>query len=141
MRFPASLLHGLALAAINLGAVLVGFALYKISGTTGQLAVQVPVAVVISVGAFAPWYFVVGRVAARRITLGSLTAYIWTYVLAFAWLPALFVPLHYVTQGYVTSFANIYYMWAFQAPANALALVAVYLARRCRARYYDDPLG
>ncbi|NIT36125.1 MAG: hypothetical protein GTN49_06455 [candidate division Zixibacteria bacterium] len=53
MTFTASLLHGLALAAINVAAVLAGFALYKISGVAYQLAVQVPLAVFISVAAFA----------------------------------------------------------------------------------------
>ena len=136
MRFTASLLHGLALAAVNVGAVLVGFAVYKISGAGYQLAVQIPVAVAISVAAFGLWYFAVVRVTFGRVTLVSLGAHVWTYALAFGWLAALFVPLHYVTQGYLTSFANIYNMWLFQAPTNALALaVAAFAGRRAARRY------
>ncbi len=132
MKFAASLLHALALAVINFGGVLVGFAFYKISRTAFQLAFQVPVAVLISVAGFATWYFIVGRVARGALALHGSAAYVGTYALVFAWFPALFVPLHYATQGYLTSFANIYYMWLFQAPTNALALAALYLAGRRR---------
>jgi hypothetical protein len=131
MRFTASLLHGLALAAINVAAVLVGFALYKISGVANQLTVQIPVAVLISGAAFALWYVGARRVGGERFLLRGPSSYVWTYVLALAWLPALFVPLHYVTQGYLTSFANIYYTWLFQAPTNVAALAAASLIGRC----------
>jgi len=90
------------------------------------------VAVVISVAAFGVWYIVLGRVTSGRAGLVGFAAYAWTYLLAFGWFPVLFVPLHYVTQGYLTSFANIYNMWLFQAPTNALALAAVFLATRHR---------
>jgi hypothetical protein len=133
MKFARYLLHGLVLAAVNVGAVLVGFAVYKISGAGYQLAVQIPVAVAISVAAFGLWYVIVVRATFGRAALGRLAAYVWTYALAFGWLAALFLPLHYVTQGYLTSFANIYYTWAFQAPTNALALAAAYLVTRRRA--------
>jgi hypothetical protein len=131
MRFTASLLHGLALAAVNIGAVLVGFAVYKISGAGYQLAVQLAVAVVISVAAFALWYALASRLGGERLWLRGLPAYVRTYVFALAWLPALFVPLHYVTQGYWTSFANIYYTWLFQAPTNVAALAAASLFGCC----------
>jgi hypothetical protein len=139
MTFARSILHGFALTAVNVGAVLVGFAAYKILGVGHQLAVQIAVAVAISVAAFATWYYIVGRVTKGRTTLGSLGAYFWTYAFASGWLPAVFIPLHYVTQGYLTSFANIYNMWLFQAPTNALALAAAaFVVRRFepRERYY-----
>lgn len=131
MRFSASLLHGLALAAINVAAVLVGFALYKISGGAYQLAVQVPAAAFLSVGGFALWYVLARRLGGEWFRLRGLAAYAGTYLFAFAWLPALFVPLHYVTQGYLTSFANIYYTWLFQAPTNVAALAVASLIGRC----------
>jgi hypothetical protein len=130
MKFLRPVMHGLALAAINVGASLVGFAAYKILGVGHQLLVQIAVAVLVTVVAFALWYCLTLRVASGRIALGSRGAYVWTYALAFAWFPVIFVPLHYVTQGYLTSFANIYNMWLFQAPTNGLALVAAALAAR-----------
>lgn len=136
MRFTASLLHGLVLAAINVAAVLVGFAFYKISGISYQLAAQVPAAVLVSVAGFALWYVLARRVGGERLLLRGPSSYVWTYVVAFAWLPALFVPLHYAAQGYLTSFANIYHTWLFQAPTNVLALAAVAFASRRAAKQY-----
>ena len=136
MRFTASLLHGLVLAAINVAAVLVGFAFYKISGISYQLAAQVPAAVLVSVAGFALWYVLARRVGGERLLLRGPSSYVWTYVVAFAWLPAVFVPLHYVTQGYLTSFTNIYHTWLFQAPTNVLALAAVAFASRRAAKQY-----
>jgi len=136
MKFVRPLLHGLVLAAINVGAVLIGFAAYKMSGATQQLAVQIPVAVAASVATFSLWYIIAVRVTLGRAALGSRAAYVWTYISAFAWFPVIFVPLHYVTQGYPTSFANIYSMWLFQALTNALTLVVAALAgRRVRVQY------
>ena len=56
MKFLPVMLHGLMLTVVNVGAVLVGFACYKISGISYQLAAQVPAAVLVSVAGFALWY-------------------------------------------------------------------------------------
>jgi hypothetical protein len=124
------------LTVVNVGAVLVGFAFYKISGISYQLAAQVPAAVLVSVVAFALWYVLARRVGGERLSLRGPSAYVGTYVAAFAGLPAVFIPLHYVTQGYLTSFANIYYMWLFQAPTNVAALAAAAFASRRAAKQY-----
>ncbi len=137
MKLVRPLIHGLALAAINVGASLVGFATYKILGVGRQLLVQIPVAVLVSVAAFAVWYYLALKVASGGVALGNRGAYVWTYALAFAWFPVVFVPLHYVAQGYLTSFANIYNMWLFQAPTNAFALAAAALAGRRAAGQYE----
>jgi hypothetical protein len=130
MRLFTILFHGLALTVVNVGAVLVGFAFYKMSGMPYQLAVQLPAAVLLSVVGFGLWYVPAARFAGERLRLHGRAAYVGTCVASFVWLPVLFVPLHYVTQGYLTSFANIYYTWLFQAPTNALALAAAYAAGR-----------
>ena len=136
MRIFKILLHALALAAFNLAAILAGFAFYKISGISNQLAAQIPAAVLLSAFGFALWYTIAYRVGGERLRLRGLSAYAGAYVAAFAWLPIIFVPLHYVSQGYLTSFANIYYTWLFQALANALALAAAYAAARIVPRAY-----
>jgi hypothetical protein len=136
MKFFRPVVHGLALAAINIGAVLVGFAAYKILGVGRQLLVQVSVAVLVTVVAFVLWYYLTLRVTSGRLALGNVGAHVGTYGLAFACFPALFVPLHYFTQGYLTSFANIYNMWLFQVPTNALALAAAALAGGRASRRY-----
>jgi hypothetical protein len=136
MKLVRPLIHGLALAAINVGASLVGFAAYKILGVGHQLLVQVSVAALASVAAFALWYYLMLRITSERVALGNFGAYVGTYALAFAWFPVVFVPLHYFTQGYLTSFANIYNMWLFQVPTNALALAAAALAGGRASRRY-----
>jgi hypothetical protein len=130
MKFVHPVIHGLALAAINVGASLVGFAAYKVLGVGHQLVIQISVAALATVVSFSVWYIVVVRATSGRAALGNRAVYIWAYISAFAWFPVIFVPLHYVTQGYLTSFANIYNMWLFQAPTNGLALVAAALAAR-----------
>ncbi len=138
MKFFRPVIHGLALAAINIGASLVGFAAYKMSGLSHQLLIQIAVAVLVSVAAFASWYYLTLRLTSGKVALEKSGVYVWTYALAFAWFPAIFVPLHYVTQGYLTSFANIYNMWLFQAPTNALALAAAALAGRRASRRHES---
>ncbi|MGD8717338.1 MAG: hypothetical protein PVH29_00820 [Candidatus Zixiibacteriota bacterium] len=130
MRLFKILFHGLALTAVNVGAVLVGFAFYKMSGISHQLAAQLPAAVLLSVVGFGLWYVPAARFAGDRLRLRGRAAYVGTCVASLAWLPVIFVPLHYATQGYLTSFSNIYYTWLFQAPTNVLALAVAYAAGR-----------
>ena len=40
------------------------------------------------------------------------------------WHVVIFVPVHYVTQGYLTSFGNISAAWPLQLAANSLAVCA-----------------
>jgi hypothetical protein len=134
MELYRPVIHGGALATINLGASLVGFAAYKTLGVGHQLLVQIAVAVPASVAAFALWYHLAHRVTSGRVALGDLGTYVGSYALAFAWFAVIFVPLHYVTQGYLTTFANIYNMWLFQTPTNVTALALTALAARRAAR-------
>jgi hypothetical protein len=57
------------------------------------------------------------------LSLHGRAEWFWTYLLALLWTPLIFVPLHSVTQGYLTSFSNIIATWLFQLPTNALALL------------------
>lgn len=41
----------------------------------------------------------------------------------------IFVPLHYVSQGYLTSIGNILGIWFFQVPVNLLAILAAHKLR------------
>jgi len=42
--------------------------------------------------------------------------------LSILWAPLVFVPLHYFTQGYVTSVGNLVALVLYQLPVNLLAL-------------------
>jgi hypothetical protein len=120
-------LHGLALAVIDIGSILAGFAVYRVLHADDQLLVQVPVALASAVVAFAAWLAGVRRALPEALQLGWPWAALGAWGAALALGPALLVPLHYATQGYLSSMGNIVGLWLFQVPANAAALV---VARR-----------
>ena len=123
MKLGRAIIHGFALCVITIGAVAVGFAAYKMVGLRDQIAVQVLVAGIVCVGVFAVWGFFAHRVTGGDLSLADLKELGIAYGAAFLWTPVLFVPLHYTTQGYLTSFGNILAMWLFQVPLNLLALM------------------
>ena len=53
-----------------------------------------------------------------------------TWLLALLWTPSLFVPLHYLGRGYLTSWATIWNLWLFQMPVNAAAVLVVWWLMR-----------
>lgn len=126
-------IHGIVLAAINFVAIMAGFMVYKMTSPADQLAVQLPVAVVLSVGGFVVWTLI-----ARRGGLGIPASLqpgelLTIYGVALVGMPLLFVPLHFMGTGYLTSFSNVTAAWLFQVPTNALALAAVGLLMRSTA--------
>ncbi len=114
--------HSAILALANLASMLIGFAAYRLTGATNQLAVQVPVAACATVALFAVWMSLAGRFAPRALGVGGAADGWWIYGLATAWAPVFFVPVHFVTQGYLTSFGNVAALWAFQLPVNVAAV-------------------
>ena len=123
MRLWPAILHGFALGVITIVAVAVGFAVYNLVGLRDQIAVQVLTAGFVCVVAFAVWGFAVHRLSHGRLSLADLKELGVAYAAALLWTPLLFVPVHYVTQGYLTSFGNILATWLFQVPFNLLALM------------------
>ena len=111
------------LAAVTIGAIAAGFAVYELVGLREQIAVQVLVAGVVCVAAFAAWGYLAHRMTGGALSLANLREIVVAYIAAFVWLPVLFVPLHFTTQGYLTSFGNILSTWLFQLPFNLLALL------------------
>ncbi len=123
MRTARIIAHGLVLATVTVGSIAIGFAVYKLLGLLDQIAVQVLVAGVVCVVAFALWAFAADRLSGGRFSIVDLKELGITYASALAWTPLVFVPLHFVTQGYLTSFGNILSIWLFQLPFNLLALM------------------
>jgi hypothetical protein len=123
VRLGPAILHGFAMAVVTLVAMIVGFAIYNLVGLRNQIAVQVLTAGVVCVVAFAVWGFVVHRLSRGSLSLAGLKELGGAYAAALLWTPVLFVPVHYATQGYLTSFGNILSTWMFQVPFNLLALM------------------
>jgi hypothetical protein len=123
VRFDRALIHGFVLAVATIGAIGVGFAVYKMIGLKNQIAVQVLIAGLVCVGAFAGWGWLAHRVTGGGLSLANLKELGIAYAAAFIWMPILFVPLHFTTQGYLTSLGNIFTVWLFQLPFNLLSLL------------------
>jgi hypothetical protein len=114
------LVHSFILAIVNIAGVLAGFGVYKLSMLSTQILIQGLAAAVLSVIGFMVWY----RFVRRNLPFDGLRQVVWIYLSAFVWFPIIFVPLHYLSQGYLTDLGNITSSWAFQVPVNALALLA-----------------
>jgi len=123
VRLGPAVLHGFVLAVITLVSMAVGFAVYRLVGLRNQIAVQVLTAGIVCVMMFAVWGFAVHRLSRGRLSLVDLKELGAAYAAALLWTPVLFVPVHYVTQGYLTSFGNMLATWLFQVPFNLLALM------------------
>jgi hypothetical protein len=120
------LFQGSALAFINICSVVAGFIIWMPFEGTNQLTVQTPAAVFVSIGFTLVWM----RFLARYIPDWSLQGrreHALTYIAAFFWSPILFTAIHYVKEGYLTSFGNILALAIFQLPVNFIALLLVLL--------------
>ena len=115
------LAHGLVLTLANLGGVVLGFVMFYRILVHERIPLQLGVAVGFTVLAFLAWSYLAGRLA-PHLRLAGRDEFAWVYVVAPIWTVVVFVPVHYVFTGYITSPANIVMVCAFQLPTNALAL-------------------
>ncbi len=125
-------LHSFVLTMTDLGTIILAFGLYSILRsivTINQRVVQGSIAAILCILIFALGSLAVSRLPIKKLTLQGSSEMIWTYLAAFLWVPVIFMPLHYFTQGYITSFGNIIAIWLFQIPVNMLALL---ISRRIR---------
>jgi hypothetical protein len=125
------LLHALVLAGMNITAIIAGFVVYSIARAPNQLGVQVPVAVGLSVLGFAAWNALIDRRGWADLHLRRPLDCVWIYlaVIPCAWL--IFIPLHYLTRGYLSSGSNLIALTWFQLAANPLVLaIGLSVARR-----------
>jgi hypothetical protein len=110
-------------AGIALGAV----AGSRIMGASNQIWLQLPIAIVLSLGFFCLWLL-----ALRGLKLTRLQPVSWKelgacLVASVLMSPLVFVPLHYFSQGYVTGVGNLMALVLYQLPVNALALVVAWI--------------
>lgn len=119
-------LHGGVLTAINLASVIAAFGVYYFLRPVHQLLVQAPLAALFSVLAFTFWVWLIAWFSISALRIRTRGEWGGIYFTALVWTPLLFVPLHLITQGYVTSFGNILATWAFQAPVNLVVLVVAH---------------
>ena len=115
------LINGLVLTIINIVSILIGFFVYYITKSQTQIAIQIIGACFSSVLLFLLWEFI-SQEYFPKTTLSKKSDYWKTYTISLIFTPFMFVPLHYITQGYLTSWQNITSIWMFQVPTNFLVL-------------------
>jgi hypothetical protein len=126
------------IAGIAGGAV----AAFRTLGVNNQVWLQLPIAVVLSVGFFCAWAFSLRVLGFRRLQLVGSKELVACLAVSVLWSPLVFVPLHYFTQGYVTSIGNLVALAFYQLPVNALALFGPWIRQRprsCVSAQQDGP--
>jgi multisubunit Na+/H+ antiporter MnhG subunit len=125
MKILRILLHSFTLAIINICSILAGFGVYQLFKSYNQIAIQTPFAALFSIIAFLLWSLIIQRFSLEQLSLHGVKEFVLTFLFALIWSPAIFIPLHYLGRGYLTSFGNIAGLWLFQIPTNFLALLVV----------------
>ncbi|HIJ64603.1 MAG TPA: hypothetical protein HPP77_01525 [Candidatus Hydrogenedentes bacterium] len=122
MKLFRILLHGVVLLLANFTGIFAGFMAYNLMKPANQISVQVPVAAALSVLLFVTWSIFVQAFPSKKLVLQGPSEFAWVFLAALVWNPVIFVPVHYVTQGYLTAPGNIVASMAFQLPVNAITL-------------------
>jgi hypothetical protein len=124
VRWRNILVHGVVLAGSNLAAIGAGFVVWWVIDHGGRLQVpiQTTVAAVLNLAGFALWFRLTHDGGRGRLALAGAgdLAPVWLLALPAGW--CLFVPLHLVSEGYLTSVGNLVAASLYAAPANALIL-------------------
>ena len=119
-------LHSFVLTITDLGSIILAFGFYSILRSimsVNQRVVQGSIAAIFCIIIFALWSLVVTRLPTKTLSLQGNRELVWTYFAALLWAPVIFIPLHYITQGYFTSFGNIIAIWLFQIPVNLFTML------------------
>ena len=126
MKVFKIILHSLVLAIVNIVSIIFGFGIYHFFTRYNQLAIQVPIASLFSIIVFTTWVVIIKYRNISKIFPEGWLQFLLILLFSLAWIPVLFVPLHYITQGYLTSFGNIYLNWVFQIPTNIVIILIAY---------------
>jgi len=126
MKVFKIILHSFILAVINIIAVLFGFGVYHFFMEYNQLAVQIPVSAVFSIIVFTTWIVILKYKNISKLFPEGWLEFLLILLFSLAWLPLIFLPLHYITRGYITAFGNIYLNWIFQIPTSIVIVLIAY---------------
>jgi hypothetical protein len=115
------IINGFILGFFNIISILVGYWVFYVSKSQNQIAVQVISACIFNIFSFLGWKLIC-RKFLTKLRLKSKKKLVLTFLLSLIFGPLIFIPLHYATQGYLTSYQNILGIWMFQIPTNILIL-------------------
>ena len=140
MRYLNIIIQSFVLTVTNIAGILSAFGIYTIVLqfiAVNQRALQTPLAIILNIVLFLVWTWLVVRYLSQY-SLQKTSEYYLVYFAAGIWNPIIFVPLHYFTQGYMTSLGNIIVLWLYQVLVNLPVLaLARWLGNRMLSR--GDP--
>ena len=122
MKALRILLHGSVLLASNMAGIVIGFFGYALMGSKNQVTTQLPIAVLVSIGLYLSWLFVLRLSPVQSIQLKGYREYLVSGVASLFVGPILFIPVHFLTQGYLTATGNLLALAAFQIPVNGIGI-------------------
>ena len=121
------ILNATMVGVLNLASFVIGFFIFRISGSGEQRLIQGSAAFLIAVTLVVVWLVVFRKFNRLKIEYD----YIRVFLLAFPCATVVFVPVHYVVTGYLTGIGNIIAISAYLFPMNVLALaIAAAIIRR-----------
>lgn len=124
------LLHGFFLISTNLFSVMIAFVIVRVALLNEEKIVQSSLALVINIGIYWLVYKVMSRIQDDFMRIDNFSMFAIILLVSLALLPAIFYPMHYLTQGYWSSFDNLLVTWPFQLIVNGLCLVMNYFLLR-----------
>ncbi len=129
MRIIAILIGAIIVAGLDLAALVIGFVVWNLSGAANQIAVQLPVSYLAGIPLVLGWVRLW-----QRLLAASATQVVVLLAVAVPCGALVFTGAHYALSGYLTSYANILWLWFFQLTANLPALLVVTRTARRRLR-------
>jgi len=116
-RFIRLFISAIVITLVNKTGIATGFVTWHYTGAANQLAVQIPLALAISIAGTMLWLLKFGRW--HRLELERDAFYVFLLILPVGAL--LWVPIHYLVTGYLTGMGNIIGGWIFAFLANVPA--------------------
>ena len=115
-------LHSFVMVIINFTAILTGFLVFKFLRSSDQIYIQIPVALLLSILLFISWNWLIKILSLKRLFLKESQEFFLTFFASLLWSPLIFVPVHYLITGYLTSIGNIVAVLFLQIFINSIAL-------------------
>ncbi len=117
------LLHSFFLISANLFSVMVAFVVVQVAVIDEEKIIQSSLALVINIGVYCLVYKIMHGIQEDVMKIDDYSMFAIILLVSLALLPTIFYPMHYLTQGYWSSFDNLLTTWPFQLIVNGLCLV------------------
>lgn len=116
------------LTLFNIMSIVGGYCIYKLLNTSNQIISQLIFALVFNIIIFAIWYdFNTRYLRVLKMNLQSIQSFIAASLMGLLWSPFVFAVIHFVIQGYLTSFGNIIGIWLYQITFIIILFIGKYI--------------